>query len=65
MSLNKIELFFLFSWAWIYLTGLAFLGAQYLAHNFGGNVDLSSSREYGRANLVSISDMFSSNIYNK
>ena len=29
-------------------------GAQYLAHNFGGSVDLSNSREYGRANLISI-----------
>ena len=32
-----------------------FYGAQYLAHNYGGLVDLSNSREYGRANLVSIS----------
>ena len=29
-------------------------GAQYLAHNYGGSVDLSNSREYGRANLISI-----------
>jgi GMP synthase (glutamine-hydrolysing) len=27
-------------------------GAQYLAHNFGGNVMPSNSREYGRANLI-------------
>ncbi len=26
-------------------------GAQFLAHNFGGNVEPSDSREYGRANL--------------
>ena len=26
-------------------------GAQYLAHNFGGNVAPSNTREYGRANL--------------
>jgi GMP synthase (glutamine-hydrolysing) len=27
-------------------------GAQYLAHNFGGEVTPSNSREYGRANMV-------------
>mgnify|MGYP003331646674 CR=1 FL=1 len=26
-------------------------GAQFLAHNFGGNVEASDTREYGRANL--------------
>jgi len=29
-------------------------GAQYLVHNFGGEVLPSNTREYGRANLVSI-----------
>ncbi len=29
-------------------------GAQYLAHNFGGEVMPSNSREYGRANMVSL-----------
>ena len=32
------------------LLGVCF-GAQYLAHNFGGEVQPSSTREYGRANL--------------
>ena len=32
------------------LMGVCF-GAQYMAHNFGGNVDASEHREYGRANL--------------
>ncbi len=32
------------------LLGVCF-GAQYLAHNFGGNVAPSSTREYGRAHL--------------
>ncbi len=31
-------------------------GAQYLAHNFGGNVEASNSREYGRAHLTKIYD---------
>ncbi len=31
-------------------------GAQYLAHNFGGNVELSNTREYGRANLSFIEE---------
>ncbi|HNW56743.1 MAG TPA: glutamine-hydrolyzing GMP synthase [Bacteroidales bacterium] len=30
-------------------------GAQYLVHSFGGEVVASNSREYGRANLVTIS----------
>jgi len=29
-------------------------GAQHLVHNFGGEVSASNSREYGRANLISI-----------
>ncbi len=29
-------------------------GAQYLVHNYGGEVSASNNREYGRANLVSI-----------
>ncbi len=29
-------------------------GAQHLVHNYGGEVSASNSREYGRANLVSI-----------
>ena len=33
------------------LLGVCF-GAQYLAHNFGGEVTPSSTREYGRANLA-------------
>ncbi len=32
------------------LLGVCF-GAQYLAHNFGGEVQASNTREYGRANL--------------
>ncbi len=35
------------------LLGICF-GAQYLAHNFGGNVEASEKREYGRANLKNI-----------
>ena len=31
-------------------------GAQFLAHNFGGEVKPSNSREYGRANLQNIDD---------
>ena len=31
-------------------------GAQYLAHNYGGNVEKSTHREYGRANLTSVND---------
>ncbi len=31
-------------------------GAQYLAHNYGGEVQASSTREYGRANLHYIED---------
>ena len=34
------------------LLGVCF-GAQYLAHNFGGKVEASNTREYGRANIVS------------
>jgi GMP synthase (glutamine-hydrolysing) len=33
------------------LLGICF-GAQYLAHNFGGEVSASNKREYGRANLT-------------
>ncbi|MEN9303686.1 MAG: hypothetical protein RL264_2115 [Bacteroidota bacterium] len=33
------------------LLGVCF-GAQYLAHNFGGEVQASNTREYGRANLA-------------
>jgi len=32
------------------LLGVCF-GAQYMAHNFGGSVEASDTREYGRANL--------------
>ena len=32
------------------LLGVCF-GAQFMAHNFGGKVDVSNTREYGRANL--------------
>ena len=32
-------------------------GAQYLAHNFGGEVGASNTREYGRANLSFIKSM--------
>jgi GMP synthase (glutamine-hydrolysing) len=35
------------------LLGVCF-GAQYLSHNFGGEVAPSSTREYGRANLVKV-----------
>ena len=35
------------------LLGVCF-GAQYLAHNFGGEVKASNKREYGRANLAYI-----------
>jgi len=31
-------------------------GAQYFAHHFGGKVEASNKREYGRANLTSIVD---------
>ena len=31
-------------------------GAQFLAHNFGGNVEASDTREYGRANLSFVDD---------
>jgi len=31
-------------------------GAQHLVHNYGGEVMPSNSREYGRANLISIND---------
>jgi GMP synthase (glutamine-hydrolysing) len=31
-------------------------GAQYLAHHFGGNVEASNTREYGRAHLTKIYD---------
>ncbi|PWH86156.1 glutamine-hydrolyzing GMP synthase [Brumimicrobium oceani] len=34
------------------LLGVCF-GAQYMAHNFGGEVAASDTREYGRANIVS------------
>jgi len=37
------------------LLGVCF-GAQYLAHNFGGEVAPSSTREYGRANLSFVDD---------
>ena len=33
-------------------------GAQYLAHFFGGNVSLSNTREYGRANLSFIKNVY-------
>lgn len=42
------------------LLGVCF-GAQYLAHNFGGEVMASNKREYGRANLAYVdkeSDLF-------
>ena len=35
------------------LLGICY-GAQYLAHFFGGKVSPSKTREYGRANLISI-----------
>lgn len=44
------------------LLGVCF-GAQFLAHNFGGEVMASNKREYGRANLAfvdSASDLFKS-----
>jgi len=34
------------------LLGVCF-GAQFMAHNFGGEVTASDTREYGRANIVS------------
>jgi len=37
------------------MLGVCF-GAQYLAHNFGGEVGASNTREYGRANLSFIKD---------
>ena len=37
------------------LLGVCF-GAQYLAHNFGGEVGASNTREYGRANLSYIKE---------
>ena len=43
------------------LLGVCF-GAQYLAHNFGGEVAPSSTREYGRANLTYVE---SSNVLTK
>lgn len=43
------------------LLGVCF-GAQYLAHNFGGEVAPSSTREYGRANLAYVD---SSNVLTK
>ncbi|MFT6504031.1 MAG: GMP synthase (glutamine-hydrolyzing) [Crocinitomicaceae bacterium] len=43
------------------LLGVCF-GAQYLAHNFGGEVAPSSTREYGRANLTYVD---SSNVLTK
>lgn len=33
-------------------------GAQYLSHNYGGNVEPSESREYGRANLEFVNNGF-------
>ena len=35
------------------LLGICY-GAQYLANSYGGLVNLSNSREYGRANLISV-----------
>lgn len=35
------------------LLGICY-GAQFLAHNFGGNVEASEKREYGRANIKNI-----------
>ncbi|MDV7186011.1 glutamine-hydrolyzing GMP synthase [Lutibacter sp. TH_r2] len=37
------------------MLGVCF-GAQYLAHNFGGEVGASNTREYGRANLSYVKD---------
>ena len=31
-------------------------GAQHLVHNYGGEVSASNTREYGRANLISIDE---------
>ncbi len=33
-------------------------GAQYLAHNYGGEVQASNTREYGRANLSKVNDAY-------
>lgn len=33
-------------------------GAQYLAHNYGGEVQASNTREYGRANLSDVNDAY-------
>ena len=45
------------------LLGVCF-GAQFMAHNFGGKVAASNTREYGRANLsfVNSNDLFFENV---